>query len=70
MSVSAVSSAYVSAPTQAFQRPPEAAEGKSAKPDIDRRVEAARGGQAAKPPPPPAINMNGQEIGQIISVAA
>lgn len=68
-SVSNLGSSSGSSPlTQTVQRQPEAAEVK--KVGRDKDGDADNGGAKAVQTPSPTVNMNGQKIGQIISVSA
>jgi len=69
MNVSSVGSTYGSLQSQAVQRTPEAAEVKKAGPDNDGDSDDS-GTKAAQAAPAPTVNLNGQKIGQILSVSA
>ena len=69
MNVGSVSMSHGTVPTQSVQQSPEATEVKKSGRDNDGDSDDS-GAKAVKSPPAPTVNMNGQTIGQIITVAA
>jgi hypothetical protein len=69
MNVNSVGSTYNTPQTQTVQRTPEAAEVKKGGRDNDGDSDDG-GAKAVQAPPAPTVNLNGQKLGQIISISA